>query len=126
MRQIRERRGQRQFRDALLARYGKQCLVTGCEILAVLEAAHISPYRGENDNHPENGLLLRSDVHTLFDLDLIGIEPNHLLVVLHPKVASEYGRFADVSLACVSEQRPSREALRLRYDQFQQRLRRPA
>lgn len=89
----------------------------------MLEAAHISPYRGENDKHPENGLLLRSDVHTLFDLDLIGIEPHHLHVVLHPEVAPEYGRFADVSLACESEQRPSREALRLRYPRFQQRLR---
>ncbi|OYV66381.1 MAG: hypothetical protein B7Z74_11220 [Deltaproteobacteria bacterium 21-66-5] len=123
---IRERRGQRQFRDALFARYGKRCMVTGCQILAVLEAAHISPYRGENDNHPENGLLLRSDIHTLFDLDLIGIAPDHLQVVLHPEVAKEYGRFADVSLACGSERRPSHEALRLRFDEFQRRLCRPA
>jgi hypothetical protein len=84
-RQIRERRGQRHFRDALRKRYGDRCLVTGCEVLAVLEAAHISPYRGEEDNHPENGLLLRSDVHTLFDLDLLGIEPEKLRVELHPR-----------------------------------------
>lgn len=77
-RQIRERRGQQHFRDILRERYGDRCLVTGCEVLAVLEAAHIKPYQGEADNHPENGLLLRSDIHTLFDLDLIGIEPERL------------------------------------------------
>lgn len=125
-RQIRERRGQQHFRDALRKRYGNRCLVTGCEILAVLEAAHIRPYRGANDNHPENGLLLRSDIHTLFDLDLLGIEPEQLRVVLHPEVVKEYGRFADVRLCCVSDRRPSLEALRLRYEQFHQRLHRPA
>jgi len=77
-RQIRERRGQQHFRDALRKRYGDRCLVTGCEVLAVLEAAHIKPYRGEDDNHPGNGLLLRADIHTLFDLDLLGVEPVQL------------------------------------------------
>src|SRR5208282_2998948 len=106
-------------------RYGDRCLVTGCEVLAVLEAAHIRPYRGEDDNHPENGLLLRSDVHTLFDLDLLGIEPEALRVVLHSSVVTEYGPFANVTLGCPEDQRPSGEALRLRYKQFQQRLHEP-
>ena len=84
-RQLRERRGRQQFRDALRERYRDCCLVTGCQVLAVLEAAHINPYRGEEDNHPANGLLLRSDIHTLFDLDLLGIEPEKLRVELHPE-----------------------------------------
>lgn len=121
-RQIPERPGQQQFRDALRERYGDRCLVTGCEILAVLEAAHISPYRGEIDNHPANGLLLRADVHTLFDLDLLGIEPERLRVELHPDVVKEYGCFADVRLRCPGKQRPAREALKLRYEQFRRRL----
>jgi hypothetical protein len=124
-RQIRERRGQRQFRDAVRDRYGNRCLVTGCEVLAVLEAAHVSPYRGERDHHPENGLL-RSDVHTLFDLDLLGIEPERLQVELHPDVAKEYGHLAGVTLNCPSAYRPSREALSRRYERFRQRLHRPA
>jgi hypothetical protein len=124
-RQIRERRGQRQFRDALRERYGDCCLVTGCEVLSVLEAAHISPYRGEDDNHPANGLLLRADVHTLFDLDLLGIEPEELRVELHRNVVKEYGCFANVTLRCGNDQRPAREALGLRYELFRRRLRRP-
>jgi hypothetical protein len=127
-RQIRERRGQQQFRDALRKRYGDQCLVTGCKLVAVLEAAHIRPYRGEGDNHPENGLLLRSDIHTLFDLDLLGIEPEHLRVDLHPDVAKqkEYAPLAGVALSCSDSQRPSREALWLRYEQFRRQLDSPA
>ncbi len=121
-RQIRERRGQREFRDALRQRYGDHCLVTGCNVLAVLEAAHINPYRGEQDNHPENGLLLRSDIHTLFDLDLLGIEPEGLQVELSPEVTNEYGRFAGMRLDCPADCRPSVEALLLRYQQFRHKL----
>ena len=127
-RQIRERRGQQQFRDALCKRYGNRCLVTGSKVLAVLEAAHIKPYRGEDDNHSENGLLLRVDIHTLFDLDLLGIEPEQLRVELHPDLAKdkEYGSLAGKTLWCARDQRPSQEALRLRYAQFRQRVDRPA
>ncbi len=120
-RQIRERRGQQQFRNALRARYGDRCLVTGCEVLAVLEAAHISPYRGEDDNNPANGLLLRSDIHTLFDLDLLGIEPKELCIEIHPHVVQQYGGFAGGRLRCPRGQGPGPTALRLRYEQFQQR-----
>jgi len=121
-RQIRERRGQQHFREALRKRHGDRCLVTGCTALAVLEAAHVSPYRGEKDNHPENGLLLRSDIHTLFDLDLLGIEPDRLLVQLHPSVEKEYRDLIGVTLSCACEHRPSQEALKLRYEKFKQRL----
>jgi len=122
-RQIRERRGQQHFRDLLRERHGDKCLVTGYTVLAVLEAAHIKPYRGENDNHPENGLLLRSDIHTLFDLDLFGIEPESLQVELHPSLTGQYGYLAGKSLQCVPGGRPSRMALRLRYSKFQRKLR---
>jgi len=87
----------------------------------VLEAAHIKPYRGEKDNHPKNGLLLRSDIHTLFDLDLLGIEPEHFRVELHPSLAKEYGELAGRKLACAPADLPSKEALIERYKDFQKR-----
>jgi hypothetical protein len=120
-RQICERRGQQDFRNALRKRYGDRCLVTGCKVLEVLEAAHIKPYQGERDNDPENGLLLRADIHTLFDLDLLGIEPNGLKVQLHPSIACEYAGFEGRKLGC-AQARPSKEALSLRYELFQRRL----
>ena len=100
IRQIRARRGQSQFRNALRERYENRCIVTGSIVLDILEAAHIKPYRGESDNHPSNGLLLRADIHTLFDLNLLGIEPNQLRVELHPEIESEYGHLAGKSLLC--------------------------
>jgi hypothetical protein len=125
--QIRERRGQQAFRDALRSRYGEQCLVSGCGLLDVLEAAHIKPFRGEHDNHPENGLLLRADIHTLFDLNLLGVVPEGLFVKLHPSLMSDlhYASFADKRLLCASNCRLSDEALRARYKEFTNRLARP-
>lgn len=120
-RQIRARRGQQQFRDALREQYGNRCVVTNCGIVAILEAAHINPYRGDNDNHPTNGLLLRTDIHTLFDLNLLGVEPELLHVELHPDIIGEYGYLVDKPLICPIGIRPSRKALEARYKLFCQR-----
>jgi putative restriction endonuclease len=121
-RQIRARRGQQAFRENLRARYGDRCSVSGCDILDVLEAAHIRPYRGDLDNHVENGLLLRADLHTLFDLDLIGIEPSTLIVHLHPDVnRGAYEELLGCVLSCSSGNRPSEEALMIRWEAFKKR-----
>jgi putative restriction endonuclease len=121
-RQIRARRGQQAFREELRARYGDRCAVSGCGILEVLEAAHIRPYRGNLDNHVENGLLLRADLHTLFDLDLIGIEPFTLTVHLHPDVSrGEYQQLHGSALSCSNGSRPSQEALLIRWEAFKKR-----
>lgn len=73
-RQIKQRRGQKTFRDKLL-KSNPICAVTGCELVDILEAAHIDAYRNSSHNHISNGLLLRSDIHTLFDLNLCAINP---------------------------------------------------
>jgi hypothetical protein len=120
-RQIRARRGQQQFRDALRSRFGDQCAVSGSRLAAILEAAHINPYRGDTDNHPDNGLLLRTDLHTLFDLNLLGIDSETLVVHLAEEVATEYGDFSGVTLRCPAGIRPSDAALRSRWQEFQLR-----
>lgn len=76
------RQGQGQFRDALIRAYDGRCAVTGCDELYALEAAHIRPYRGEHTNITANGLLLRADIHTLFDLGLLAVNPETLTVVI--------------------------------------------
>lgn len=120
-RQIRERRGQQQFRDALRKRYGDRCLVTGCQVLDVLEAAHIKQYRGGKDNNEQNGLLLRADIHTLFDLGLLAIEPSQLRIELHPAIQKDgdYASLHGKRLSCTTGRRPSVEALEIRYGEFQ-------
>jgi 5-methylcytosine-specific restriction protein A len=118
--QIKARQGQQEFRNSLRARYGGRCQATGCEVLAVLEAAHIVPHRGLTEQHPENGLLLRSDIHTLFDLNLLGVEPRSLRIVLHPSIGNsiDYRNLAQRSLTCGGDARPYEEALTRRFDEF--------
>ena len=85
-RAIKERRGQKLFRDRLIAAYGGRCSITGCDVLSVLEAAHIAPYRGSHTNRVANGLLLRADLHTLLDCKLLVIEPEVHTVILAPEI----------------------------------------
>lgn len=58
------------FRDTLLNIYGK-CTITGADYPLVLRAAHIDP--DSKDSNPRNGLLLRSDIHTLFSANLLTV-----------------------------------------------------
>jgi hypothetical protein len=117
-RQIKERRGQQSFRNSLREVYSDCCMITGCTVLDVLEAAHICPYRGTQDNAVENGLLLRADIHTLFDLELLSINPDNLCVEVHPRIAKEYGYLSGNELRCTSERRPSPRALQDHYERF--------
>ena len=80
--QIARRRGQKRFRDALLREYEYKCAITGCDAEDALEAAHVVRYLGEKSDHIENGILLRADIHTLFDLDLIAIDPSSMEIVV--------------------------------------------
>ncbi|MBI5863007.1 MAG: HNH endonuclease, partial [Planctomycetes bacterium] len=120
MRAIRARRGQPAFRNALRERYGDRCQITGCPVLDVLEAAHIRPYRTEADNAPDNGLLLRAYLHTLFDLDLLGIEPQTLTIHLHPRVAQAFS--LDRQRLGVNGHQLDQSALEARWELFQARL----
>lgn len=85
-RAIVSRRGQAAFRAKLLAAYGGRCAISGCDVVAVLEAAHIKPYLGDHTNAVSNGLLLRADLHTLFDLGLLKIEPASRRVTLNSRL----------------------------------------
>jgi len=69
------RPGQGRFREIMLYVYGGCCCVTGCAVPAVLEAAHIDPFKGRHSDHPQNGLLLRRDLHSLFDGGLMAVHP---------------------------------------------------
>jgi len=82
LRGIADRQGQPAFRTALLDAYDTHCAITDCDAENALEAAHLDPYVNAASNHPSNGLLLRSDIHTLFDLKLLAINPSTLKVVL--------------------------------------------
>lgn len=85
-RSIALRRGQPAFRESLIRAYGGRCAITGWEVLEALEAAHIVPFADGGRAVPTNGLLLRADLHTLFDLHLITVEPDDRTVRVHPRL----------------------------------------
>ncbi len=89
-REVTERQGQSAFRDQLLSAYGR-CAVTGTNVHSVLQAAHIEPYNGPATSTVANGLLLRADIHNLFDTGHLWVTAS-LRVALHPELrAGEYG-----------------------------------
>ncbi|KRE90858.1 hypothetical protein ASG87_01595 [Frateuria sp. Soil773] len=92
MRAIALREGQPQFKAALLDAYGHQCAITGCGVLAILEGAHIVPYAsgGAASNVVPNGLLLRSDIHTLFDRGLLWVDADGFVQIGPDLDGSEY------------------------------------
>jgi len=73
---VRPRLGQGTFRYALEQAYGR-CAVTGEHSLPALDAAHIVPYGDGGDHALENGLLLRADVHRLFDRGYVTVTPDY-------------------------------------------------
>ena len=74
---IRPRLGQGTFRYALEAAYGR-CAVSGEHALPALDAAHIVPYGEDAAGHAlENGLLLRADIHRLFDAGYVTVTPDY-------------------------------------------------
>ncbi len=107
------RREQFAFRRRLLAAYEGRCAVTGESVEAVLEAAHITPYSKEALNDLSNGLLLRADLHNLFDLCLIAVDPAGRLEVSSTLSATSYAALAGrlLALPASPDARPSRERL---------------
>jgi len=78
---IKRRIGQGGFRMIVTDLYERRCSVTGEATLPVLEAAHILPVSKGGVHSPDNGLLLRSDIHTLFDLGYVTIDKKHQFLV---------------------------------------------
>lgn len=75
------RLGQGTFRVLVTDVYGRRCAVTREKALPVLEAAHIRPVREGGAHRIDNGILLRSDVHTLFDRGYVTVTPDYQLQV---------------------------------------------
>ena len=98
------RQGQPKFRAALIEAYRGRCAISDCDVTETLEAAHILPYHGPATNQLPNGLLLRGDLHTLFDLGLIAVDSSSRQILIAPPLAqTSYADLAGTKL------RPPRE-----------------
>jgi len=88
------RRGQKKFRDILLKAYSGKCCISETAVETVLDACHISPHSADGNNESENGLLLRTDLHVLFDEGLLHVHPDNLTVFFaHELQNTEYWKF---------------------------------
>ncbi len=108
------RRGQPNFRKQLLEIYRARCAITNCDVEEALEAVHIVAYKGPQTNHPSNGLLLRADIHVLFDLGLITIDTKTMTVLIASSlVGSSYAGLSGTKLRLPKTRafNPSKEAL---------------
>jgi len=84
----RARIGQSDFREGLLGRFGDNCALTGPTPPAALEAAHLYSYADIGKHHSHGGLLLRRDVHRLFDRGDLAIHPEELSIDADPSIRS--------------------------------------
>jgi hypothetical protein len=115
LRSINIRRGQPEFRKTLLKAYSGKCAMSGYDCVDSLEAAHIGGYWNEDSNHVQNGLLLRGDLHTLFDLGKIGVDPNTFRIIVSEQLMPTlYGKLSGkkVCLPARQAQWPNPEVLR--------------
>lgn len=80
LREVVQRQGQPKFRASLIEAYQGRCAVTQCSLMMILDAAHVTPYLGPQTNLASNGILLRTDLHTLWDLGLIAIDPDAMKI----------------------------------------------
>jgi putative restriction endonuclease len=90
---VKPRLGQGAFRVLVTDIYGRRCAVTQERTLPALEAAHIRPYSAGGEHEASNGLLLRRDIHSLFDAGYVTVTPDlHFEVSRRIREEFENGR----------------------------------
>jgi hypothetical protein len=80
---------QTEFRKKMIAKFNGKCAISGCSDLSALEAAHIGPKGGWRTNH-DDGVLLRSDLHRLFDAGKIVLDDGKVLVLSEDPYYRQY------------------------------------
>jgi len=112
---VKHRLGQGSFRVLVTDNYERRCAVTGEKTLPVLEAAHIFPVKRGGQHRSDNGILLRSDLHTLFDLGYVTVTPDfrfHVSKALRDEYSNGHVYYElegrDVRLPAVMTDRPDR------------------
>ncbi|MFC5290706.1 HNH endonuclease [Actinokineospora guangxiensis] len=100
--------GQAAFRKRLLQEFGDVCAFTGPAPRDVLEGAHLYSYAADGRHHDNGGLMMRRDIHRLFDLGHIAVNPDSMLI----DVRSEIRRYPDYAALHGQQVRVSQGKLR--------------
>ena len=113
------RQGQGKFRKSLLLEYRNRCVISECMVTEVIDAAHLTPYLGDHTNSLQNGLLMRTDLHNLYDRGLLAIDPaTKTVIVAHRLKQTEYGRYHGTKIAnpIDAHHQPTQETLQAHLD----------
>ena len=111
------RTGQPKFKKKLLQNYNSTCVISNCNVKEVLEGAHIASHSDTGINHSSNGLLLRADIHSLFDKNKIKINPDNYTIEVDSSLkGSEYWQYNGNKInKDKNENYPSKEYLKIKY-----------
>jgi HNH endonuclease len=115
---VRPRLGQGAFRVSVTEAYHRACAVTHEHSLPALEAAHIQPFARRGPHEVRNGLLLRADLHRLFEQGYLTVTPNYTLDV-SDRLRHDYHngrsyyplRGTQISIPATKNERPTRDLL---------------
>ncbi|HAL31177.1 MAG TPA: hypothetical protein DCP20_10790 [Coriobacteriia bacterium] len=117
------RESQGRFRQLLLDAYADTCAITQYDARPALDGAHILPFMGRSSDTARNGLLLRSDVHRLFDRFLLSVDTAEMTCVVSTKLQhTRYSELDGVPLTLPQNERfrPSVRHLELHHERFVQ------
>jgi len=122
---MRPRLGQGTFRVLITDNFDRRCAATGEKALPVLEAAHIRSVAAGGQHRVDNGLLLRSDLHRLFDRGYLTVDPSYRIHV-SGRLRSDFGNGEiyyplenqAIRLPVKAELRPNREFLKWHSEEF--------
>jgi putative restriction endonuclease len=115
---VRPRLGQGAFRVSVMEAYNRACAVTEEHSLPALEAAHIRPFAKDGPHEVRNGLLLRADLHRLFEQGYLTVMPDYTLQV-SDRLRDDYHngrsyyplRGTRISMPGLETERPTRDLL---------------
>lgn len=109
------------FRAKILDAYESRCAISGANVPEGLQAAHIEPYRGVRSQRTANGILLRADIHLLYDAHLLAVMPDSHIVRLSERLSdTPYRKFNGIRLhnPVDHSKRPDDSLLELQYKLF--------
>ena len=110
--------GQQQFREQLLQKFGSVCAFTGPQHPAALDAAHLYRYCDTPEHDTNAGLLLRRDLHSLFDRWLIAVDPTSWAIRVSPDLSGfpDLAKLEGATLQMSYALRPQPNHLAVHYD----------
>jgi len=117
---VNQRKQQSKFRKSLIANYKEKCVISRCEIPDILDAAHILDHSKTRINKLANGILLRTDLHGLFDCGKLLIEPETNIIFIHPDLKkSEYWIYNHVKINfSYARVKPDKTYLKQKWDKY--------